>query len=69
MRKFLTAAIFSAALVASAAVQAAAQDKAVDKAKDAGQTVADKTVEAKDATVKDTKKTGNWFKRTWHKVF
>ena len=30
---------------------------------------ADKTEDAKDATVKTTKKTGNWFKRTWHKIF
>ena len=62
MRKLLAACLFSLALFAGAAVQASAQDSAADKTKDAA-------VDAKDATVKGTKKTGNWVKRTWHKIF
>ena len=69
MRKLLAACLFSLALVAGASAQDSVKDKAVDKTKDAGAAVADKAGDAKDATVKGTKKTGNWFKRTWHKIF
>src|SRR5438105_433630 len=46
-----------------------AADATAHGAKTAAHKTADKTEDAKDATVHGAKKTGNWFKRTWHKIF
>src|SRR5919108_3033837 len=68
MRKLLAGCFFSLALVAGASVQASAQDKVVDKTKDAGAAVADKAGDAKDATVKGTKKAGHETKKVASKT-
>ena len=69
MRRIVAALFFTLALAAAAAAQDSVVDKTKDTTKDAASAVADKAGDAKDATVSGAKKTGNWFKRTWHKIF
>src|ERR1043166_1924747 len=46
-----------------------AADATAHGAKAAAHKTGDKAEDAKDATAHGAKKTGNWFKRTWHKIF
>ena len=73
MRKHLIAALCVLALCVGAEVQTYAQestaDKAAEKTKQAGKAVGDKAEDVGDATKKGAKKTGNWFKRAFRKIF
>jgi hypothetical protein len=73
--------LFAFALVVGMSTQAVARqdsvkkdaekavDKTVETTKDVGQKAADKAEDAGDKTAKGAKKSGNWLKRAFRKIF